>query len=182
LLRTTTPFALLLGKTWIEKDQIRRKEEEEALEQKKKELRDFMARRIARLLEEQEDKSKQLRARDLAVEVERTQEDLENLSIQESRASTPETVREEVLPSNPMKDPQQCEVTMPRGDKNKNGKRNPETQITGKKARKLSKKKAKLEKLQEVPERTSQKEGLQNLNLAGIAEQHRLALHHDGAI
>jgi hypothetical protein len=41
-----TPFALLLGKTWIEKDQIRRKEEEEATEQKKKELRDFMARRI----------------------------------------------------------------------------------------------------------------------------------------
>ena len=31
-----TPFALLLGRTWIEKDQIRRKEEEEAIEQKKK--------------------------------------------------------------------------------------------------------------------------------------------------
>jgi hypothetical protein len=40
-----------------------------------------------------------------------------------------------------------------RESKNKNGKRNPETQITGKKARKLSKKKAKLEKLWEVPER-----------------------------
>jgi hypothetical protein len=40
-------------------------------------------------------------------------------------------------------------------DKNKNGKRNPVTQIMGKKDRKLSKKKAKLEKLQEVPERTS---------------------------
>jgi hypothetical protein len=70
------PFALLLGRTWIEKDQIRRKEEEEAIEQKKKELRDFMARRITHLIEEQEDKSKQLRARDLAVEVERTQEGL----------------------------------------------------------------------------------------------------------
>jgi hypothetical protein len=35
---------------------------------------------------------------------------------------------------------------MPRGDKNKNGKWNLETQITGKKARNLSKKKAKLEK------------------------------------
>jgi hypothetical protein len=176
------PFALLLGKTWIERDQIRRKEEEEAIEQKKKELRDFMARRIACLIEEQEDKSKQLRARDLAVEVERTQEDLKNLSMQESRAPTPETVREEVLSSNLVKDPQQCEVTMLRKDKNNNGKRNPEMQITGKKARKLSKKKAKLEKLQEVPERTSQKEGLQNLNLVGIAEQHRLALHHDEAI
>jgi hypothetical protein len=177
-----TPFALLLGKTWIERDQIRRREEEEAIEQKKKELRDFMAKRIARLIKEQEDKSKQLRTRDLAVEVERTQEGLKNLSMQESRAPTPETVREEVLSSNLGKDPQQCEVTMLRKDKNKNGKRNPETQITGKKARKLSKKKEKLEKLQEVPERTSQKEGLQNLNLARIAEQHRLALHHGEAI
>jgi hypothetical protein len=57
-----------------------------------------MARRIACLIEEHEYKSKQLRARDLVVEVERTQEDLENLSIQKSRASTLETVREEVLP------------------------------------------------------------------------------------
>jgi hypothetical protein len=51
---------------------------------------------------------------------------------------------------------------MQRGDKNNNGKRKPVTQITGKKARNLSKKKSKLEKLQEVPERTLQKEGLQN--------------------
>jgi hypothetical protein len=43
-----------------------------------------------------------------------------------------------------MKDPQQCEVTMLRKDNNKNGKRNPEMQIIEKKARKLSKKKAKL--------------------------------------
>jgi hypothetical protein len=71
---------------------------------------------------------------------------------------------------------------MPRGDKNNNGKRKPVTQITGKKARKLSKKKAKLEKLQEVPERTSQKEGLQNWNFVGISEQRKLALHHDEAI
>jgi hypothetical protein len=141
-----------------------------------------MARRIARLIEEQEDKSKQLRARDLVVEVERTQEGLKNLSMQESRAPSPEIVREEVLSSNLVKYPQQCEVTMPRGDKNKNGNRNPETQITGKKARNLSKKKAKLEKLQEVPERTSQKEGLQNLNLVGIAKQRRLALCHEEAI
>jgi hypothetical protein len=45
-----TPFAILLGKTWIEKDQTQRKQEEEDLEQKKKELRDFMARRITHLL------------------------------------------------------------------------------------------------------------------------------------
>jgi hypothetical protein len=118
-----------------------RKVEEEATEQKKQELRDFMARKIERLIQEQEDKSKQQRARELAVEVERTQEGLKNLSMQERSASTPEIVREEVLPLNPLKDPQQCEVTMLREDKNKNGKRNPETQITGKKARKISKKK-----------------------------------------
>jgi hypothetical protein len=35
-----------LGNTWNEKDQIRRKEEEEAIEQKKKELRDFIAKKI----------------------------------------------------------------------------------------------------------------------------------------
>jgi hypothetical protein len=81
-----------------------------------------------------------------------------------------------------VKDPQLCEVTMPRGDKNKNEKRNPETQITGKKDRKPSKKKEKIEKLQEVPEKTSHKEGLQNLNLARIIEKCRLALRHSGAI
>jgi hypothetical protein len=42
------PFAMLLGKTWIEKDQMRRKEEE-ALEQKKQELRDCMTKRITHL-------------------------------------------------------------------------------------------------------------------------------------
>ena len=44
---------------------------------------------------------------------------------------------------------------MPRGDKNRNGKRNTETMPTGKKARKLSKKRAKIEKLQKVLEGTS---------------------------
>jgi hypothetical protein len=177
-----TPFALLLGKTWIEKDQIRRKAEEEATEQKKKELRDFMTRKIKRLIEEQENKSKQQRARELAIEAGRTQESLKNLSIQERSAFTPEIVREEVLPLKPLEDPQQCEVTTLREEKNKNGKTNPETQITGKKARKLSKKKEKLEKLREVPEKTSQKAGLQNLNLVGIAEPRRMGLHHDEAI
>jgi hypothetical protein len=43
--------------------------------------------------------------------------------------------------------PQQCEVTTLREYKNKNGKRNPETQIIGKKARKLNNMKEKLEKL-----------------------------------
>jgi hypothetical protein len=52
---------------------------------------------------------------------------------------------------NPTKESQQREVTIPKGDKNQNGKRNTETKITGKKARKLSKKRAKIEKLQKVP-------------------------------
>jgi hypothetical protein len=102
------------------------------------------------------------------------------MSIQESREPTPK--REEVLPLNPMKDHQQREVTMPREDKNKNGKKNPVTQITGKKARKLSKKKEKLEKIQEVPKKALQKEGFQNLNFVRISEQQRLELRHDGAI
>jgi hypothetical protein len=55
-------------------------------------------------------------------------------------------------------------------------------QIIGKKARNLNKKKEKLEKLQEVPEKTSQKEGLQNLNFVGISKQIILALHHGRAI
>jgi hypothetical protein len=71
---------------------------------------------------------------------------------------------------------------MLREDKNKNGKRNTMTQNTGKKARKLSKKKAKLEKLQEVLEKTLQKEGLQNLNLAEIEKQCRMALRHEKEI
>jgi hypothetical protein len=59
-----------------------------------------------------------------------------------------------------MKESQQREVTMPKGDKNQNGKRNIEMKITEKKARNLSKKRAKIERLQKVPEGTSQKEGL----------------------
>ena len=74
------------------------------------------------------------------------------MSLQESRTLTPE--REEVLPLNLMKDPPQCEVIMPRGDKNDNGKRKPVIRITLKKTRKLIKKREKLEKLQEAQERT----------------------------
>jgi hypothetical protein len=65
-----------------------------------------MAGKITCLIEENEDKSKQLRTKNLVIEVERTQEGLKNLSMQKSRAPTPKTIREEVLPSNPMKDPQ----------------------------------------------------------------------------
>jgi hypothetical protein len=83
---------------------------------------------------------------------------------------------------NPTKESQQCEVTIPKGDKNQNGKRNTKTNITGKKARKLSKKRAKIEKLQKVSEGTSQREGLKKWNFVGISEQHNMELRHGGAI
>jgi hypothetical protein len=104
----------------------------------------------------------------LDVEVERTQEDSKK-----NRAPTPD--REEVFPLNPTKESQQHEVTMPRGDKNQNGKRNTKMRITGKKARKLIKKREKIEKLQKVPDGTSQREGLQNWNFTKISEQHNMA-------
>jgi hypothetical protein len=103
-----------------------------------------MTRRITHLIEEQENMSKLFRTRDLGVDAERTQE---------NRALTPDI--EEVLPLNPMGDHQQREVIMPREDKNQNGNRNMVTQITGKKATKINKKKTKLEKLQEAPDGTS---------------------------
>ena len=80
--------------------------------------------------------------------------------MQEKITPTPEVVSREVLNLNPLEDPQQCEITTLGQNKNKNGKRNPETQITGQKARNLSKKKEKLEKLKEVPRTTLQKAGL----------------------
>ena len=46
------PFTTLIGKPWIDREQARWKEEEELLEQKKKELKDFMTRRVAHLIEE----------------------------------------------------------------------------------------------------------------------------------
>jgi hypothetical protein len=71
---------------------------------------------------------------------------------------------------------------MPKEDKNQNGKRNKQMKITGKKARKLSKKRENNEKLQKVPEGTSQKENLQNWNFVGISEQRHMALRQDEAI
>ena len=76
------------------------------------------------------------------------------------------------------KEPKQCEVTMEREYKNQNDKRMTETKLTGKKARKLSKKRAKIRKLQKNPEETSQKEKSQELSFAGISEQRPIALRH----
>jgi hypothetical protein len=173
-IENNAPFAILLGKTWIEKYQAKRKEEE-VLEQKKQELKDFMTRRIVHLIEEQENRSKLFKTRNLDVEVERTQED-------SMKSGAPTLDREEILLSNPMKESQQCKVTMIKGDKNQNGKRNTEKNITGKKDRNISKKRGKIEKLHNVPEGTSQKEGLQNWNFAEISEQRNMALHHGEAI
>jgi len=95
------------------------------------------------LIEEQDKRSKLFRTRNLDVKVERTHEDLRHLYVQESRAPTPD--REEVFPLKPSKDHQQREVTMPREDKNHNGRRNTKMNITKKKSRKLNKKKEKIE-------------------------------------
>jgi hypothetical protein len=100
--------------------------------------------------------------------------------MQEESIPIQEVVREGILTLNPLKAHQQCEVTTLEEDRNKNGKRNPETvretQITGKKARKLSKKKTKLGKLQKVKEKSSQEASLQALNLAEEAESRRMGL------
>jgi hypothetical protein len=130
-----------------------------------------MTRRITSLIEEQENRSKLLRTRNLDVEVERIQADSQ-------MSRTPTLDREDVLLYDPMKGSQQREVTMPKGDKTPNGKRNTKTKITGKKDRNLSKKRSKIERLQKVLEGTSQKEGLQDWNFARISEQHNMALHH----
>jgi hypothetical protein len=94
-IESNNPFAILLGKTWIEKDQARRKEEE-VLEQKKEQLKDFMTRRISHFLEEHENRSKLFRTRNLDIEVERTQEDSQ-------KSEAPNSDRQEVLPLNPRK-------------------------------------------------------------------------------
>ena len=89
--------------------------------------------------------------KELAIKVERMQEVLKDLSILERSISTQEVLRKGILILDPLRAHQQCKATSLGGDKNKNGKRIPkivrETQITRKKARKLNKKKAKLEKL-----------------------------------
>jgi hypothetical protein len=58
-------------------------------------------------------------------------------------------------------------VIISKEDKNQNGTRTTETKLTGKKARKQSKKRAKLQK---VLEGTLQTKNLQNWNFAGISK------------
>jgi hypothetical protein len=102
---------MLLGKPWIERDQVGRKEEEEVLEQKNQELQDFMTRRITHLIKEHKNKSKLFNTKDLDVEVARALEDP-----QKNKVLIPD--KGEVSPSSLRKESQQCEVTMPKADKN----------------------------------------------------------------
>jgi hypothetical protein len=73
-------------------------------------------------------------------------------------------------------------VTISKENRNHNGKRTTETKLMGKKARKLSKKKAKIEKLQKNPNGASQKEKLQNLSFVEISEQGHGSLRHGKVI
>jgi hypothetical protein len=148
-------FTMLLGNPWIERTQARKKEEEKVLEQQRQELKDFMTRKIVQLIEEQENRSKTYHTGNPDFKVLRVPEDS-----QKTEASISE--KEEMLYLNPKREPQQHEVTRPEENRNQNGKRTTETKLTGKKARKLSKKRVKIEKLQEIPGGTLQKENHRN--------------------
>jgi hypothetical protein len=134
-------FTMLLGKPWID----RRKEEVEVLELKKHGLKDFMTKNIAQLIEEQKNRSKLLDTRDPNVKVERMSQ-----GSQKTEAPVPE--KEKLLP---WRESQQRALTMLKEDRNQNGKRQTELKITRKKARNLSKNRAKIENLQEIPDGTS---------------------------
>jgi hypothetical protein len=66
---------MLIGKPWIDREQTRRKEEGEVLEQRKQELKDFMTRRIAHLIKEQKSGSQLFNTSNSDVEAKRTLED-----------------------------------------------------------------------------------------------------------
>jgi hypothetical protein len=153
-------FTMLLRKPWIERDQAKKKEEEEVLEQQRQELKYFMTKRIAQLIEEQENRLKPHDTRSPDVKAKDTPK---------AKISTPD--KEEVIYLNPKRESHQHEVTMSKENKNQNGKRITETKLSVKKARKISNKKAKIEKLQKISESTSQQDTLQNWSFAGILEQ-----------
>ena len=88
---------------------------------------------------------KLFKTKDSNVEVGRKLEDPKNIAV-----PIPNT--HELLPLISRRESQQREVAMQKEDKNRNGKRNSKMNLTGKKARKLSKMKDKIEKLQNVPE------------------------------
>jgi hypothetical protein len=67
---------------------------------------------------------------------------------------------------------------MPKEGKNQNEKMHTERNLTRKKARKVSKKRAKIEKLHKIPKETSSKENSQNWSFVGISEQRHMELRH----
>jgi hypothetical protein len=91
-----------------------------------------MTRRIAQLIEEQENKSKIINTRSPVV---KELGDSQNIGV-----SVPDTY--EVVLMSLGKEPQQREVTMPKENKNQNEKKTTETNLKGKNTRKLSKKRA----------------------------------------
>ena len=119
-----------------------------------------MTRKITQFIKEKENGSKIFDPRDSDVEVARPLE-----YPQKTKVLTPEV--EEMLT---LKDSQQRVVTISKEDKNQNGKKNIETELTRKKDRKLSKKRDKIEKLQKVPEGASQKENFHDLSFVEISE------------
>ena len=134
------------------------------MKKNKQELKDFMTRRITHLIEKQKNRSNIFNIRNSDVEAKRTLEDPQKIEL-------PIFDTEEVLSRNPKKDFQQCKVTKTTEDKHNNGKSIIETKLTGKKARKLRKKRDNTVRLKEVLEDTSQTEKFQNWNFVEISEQ-----------
>jgi hypothetical protein len=81
IVEDNTPFTMLIGKPWIDRDQARRKEEEEVLEQKKQELKDFMTRRIKHLIKEQKSRSQIFNTSNRDIEAKRTLEDPQEIEL-----------------------------------------------------------------------------------------------------
>jgi hypothetical protein len=97
-----------------------------------------MTRRITHLIEEHENQEKLFKTKYWNVEVGRTLEDPQKIAV-------PIPDIDEVLPLISRRESQQRKVTMPKEDKNRNGKMNYERKLTENKDRKLSKKIANLE-------------------------------------
>jgi hypothetical protein len=126
-----------------------------------------MTKRITQLIEEHENKSKLFDTRRLDV---KELGDSQNIGV-----SVPDTDKVVLLSLG--KEPQQCEVTLPKENKNQIEKRTTEMKLMGKKARNLSRKRAQIDRIQRVPEGTPPKETFQNSSFVGIIEQRHGSLH-----
>jgi hypothetical protein len=141
-------FTMLIGKPYIDREWARQREEAKVLEQKKQELKDFMTRRIAHLMQKQKSRSQIFNISTSDGEAGRTLEDSQKIEL-------PIVDTEDVLSRNPRKYFPQREVTKTTEDKHQTGKSITETKLTRKKARKLRKKRVNTVRLQEVLEDTS---------------------------